>query len=131
VKIRKKIKRILSALGCKNDSELSVLFVDDNEIKDLNSKYLNRDYPTDVMSFSMREGEFPTLNENMLGDVVVSLDNAREYAQKKGVSIEDEVIYLLIHGILHLLGYDHEKEGSDAHKMELKEKELYNMLTEK
>jgi probable rRNA maturation factor len=129
VKIKKRIKRILSALGLNNDSELSVMFVNDSEIRDINRKYLNRDYPTDVISFSMQEGEeFPTLDTNMLGDVVISLDNAKQYAEKKGVHFEDEVTYLLIHGILHLAGYDHEKEGSDHVGMKRKEEELYDLI---
>ena len=118
-------------MGCKDDSELSILFVDDDEIRGLNKKYLGRDYPTDVISFSMREGDSPSLDENVLGDVVVSLDNAEEYAGKKGIPIEDEVIFLLIHGILHILGYDHEREGVGAKAMKKKEIELYDMLTEK
>lgn len=122
---------ILSDLECRSDAELSVLFVGDDEIRELNKRYLNRDYPTDVISFSMREGDFSSLNENILGDVVVSLDNAKEYAEKKGVSIEDETLFLLIHGILHLVGYDHEREGSDAKAMKEKEEELYNMLNQK
>ncbi|MFC1855632.1 rRNA maturation RNase YbeY [Thermodesulfobacteriota bacterium] len=129
-KIKAMVKTVLSALDCSSDVELSVLFVDDDEIRALNKEYLNRDYPTDVISFSMREGEFSTLNENLLGDVVVSLDNAKEYAEKKGVTLENEVMFLLIHGILHLVGYDHEREGSDALSMKKKEEELYSLLTE-
>ena len=128
--LKKKIKRILDALGCRSDCELSVLLVDDDEIRELNKNYLNRDYATDVISFSMHEGDFPELNDYMLGDVVVSLDNAKEYAEKKGVPFENEVLFLLIHGILHLTGYDHEREGSDAKAMKEKESELYNMLVE-
>ena len=116
-------------MECSDDVELSVLFVDDEEIHGINKQYLKRDYPTDVISFSMREGELPTLNENVLGDVVVSLDNATQYAQKKGVTLEDEVMFLLIHGILHIMGYDHESPDSDKEAMQKKEKELYSMIT--
>jgi probable rRNA maturation factor len=103
------------------------LFVDDNKIKELNKEYLNKDYPTDVISFPMREGEFTTINKNLLGDVVVSLDDAGKYAKKRGTKLEDEIIFLVIHGILHLCGYDHIKEKSEALKMKNKEKELYDM----
>lgn len=126
----KKVKKILSALGCKSDSELSILFVDATEMRGINRQYLNRDYPTDVISFSMKEGELSDLNENMLGDVIVSLDDASEYAQKKGVTLLDEVLFLLIHGILHIVGYAHESESSDKEAMQKKEVELYTMLKE-
>lgn len=127
--MEKRARKILSALDCSNDCEISILLVDDIEIREINKKYLERDYPTDVISFAMREGEFPSINDNILGDVVISLDNAEEYAKEKGVAFDDEVTYLLIHGILHLLGYDHEREGSDPAKMKEKENELYKLVT--
>ncbi len=127
--MKTKIKKILNALECPSSTEVSVLFVGDEEIRGLNAKYLNRDYPTDVISFPMREGEDSGINDYLLGDVVVSLDNAKEYAEKKNVTIEEETIYLLIHGILHLCGYDHEKEDSDAKAMKKKEEELFKMIT--
>ena len=104
------------------------MFVDDSEIRKINKEYLNKDHPTDVISFPMQEGEFSTINKNLLGDVVVSLDDTSKYAKKRGARLEDEVLFLVIHGILHLCGYDHIKEKSEALKMKKKEKELYDMF---
>ena len=88
------------------DFELSIFFTDNETIRNLNSKYRKIDKATNVLSFSMREGEkFPF--QNILGDVVISLEKAEEEAKKENLKIKDKIVILLIHGILHLLGYDH------------------------
>ena len=113
-----------------DSSELSILLTDDNEIKDLNLKYRGKNTPTDVLSFSMNEGEKQTSSSSMLGDVVISVETAARQAYKHGVSLEEEVTRLLIHGLLHLVGYEHENVSEEeARKMEDKERELRDMLT--
>lgn len=83
------------------------------------------------MSFAQREGEFAELEPGLLGDVVISVDTAARDAAEAGTPVEEEVTFLLIHGILHLLGYDH--EGAEAHRaeeMEAREAELYRLAAD-
>lgn len=117
--LRKEIERILISLGLEG-VELSVLLTDDGEIKDLNRTYRGRDKPTDVLSFPMGDRIGDRL---LLGDVVVSLDTARRRAEETGSPLERVVLNLLIHGIIHLLGYDHERGGEEERRFrELEEK---------
>lgn len=124
---KKKIKgtagAILASMGC-TSVELSILFMDDEGIRDLNRDYRKKDKPTDVLSFPMREGEFSELNPGLLGDVVISLDTASMQAVENGKTMEEEVTFLLIHGILHLLGFDHEQSAAEARLMQAKENEI-------
>jgi len=118
-------QQILSDLGCP-DAELSVLIVDDEEIRNINRDYLQRDKPTNVISFAMQEGEGGELHPDLLGDVVISADTAARDAAEVNKPIESELYFLLLHGILHLLGYDHERgTEEEALIMEEKERELY------
>jgi probable rRNA maturation factor len=110
------------------DREISVLFLDDEAIRNINRDYLDRDRPTNVISFSMSEGEFGDLNPSILGDIIVSAETARRDAENHTIPFEDEIDFLLIHGTLHLLGYDHEKTDIDAELMKEKEKELFFSL---
>ena len=96
--------RILDALGLEK-AELSILITSDKEIRKLNRLYRNKDKPTDVLSFPMGE---EVGGWKLLGDVVISLDTAKAQASEFGLSLEEEIKRLLIHGIVHLLGYDHE-----------------------
>lgn len=75
---------------------------------DLNKTYRGQDRPTDVLSFSQREGDLANPDDPLLGDIVISIDRALEQAQDYGHSPEREVAFLAVHGLLHLLGYDHE-----------------------
>ena len=123
-----KAKRALEDLGCL-DKELSVLFTDDEHMAALNRQYRDKEGPTDVLSFPMTEdldGEIaPALFEPvMLGDVVVSVETALRDAEELEQSFERTVDRLLIHGILHLLGYDHEKSQVDAMCMTKEEERL-------
>jgi rRNA maturation RNase YbeY len=90
-----------------SQQHLSLLFVGDEEIQVLNCEYRGKDKPTDVLSFSQVEGA--GLVHPSLGDIVISLDTTRAQARRFGVTLDAELLRLLIHGILHLLGYDHEK----------------------
>ena len=118
---------ILGALDCP-DGEISILIVDDREIEKLNRKYLNRDGPTNVIAFSMREGEFSHFSPQLLGDVVISTDTAAKEAQFSGMGMKQRFNELLVHGILHLFGYDHETSEQDAEKMEIKNQELLGLI---
>jgi len=103
------------------------VLTDDSEIAVMNKEYLNHEGATNVISFPMQEGDFSGINPQMLGDVVISLDTALKEAEDAGMSLEERLNELLIHGILHLLGYDHEiKEDED--EMEEKSRELKEML---
>ncbi len=94
-------------------AELSVLLCDDDTIHALNRDYRHKDKPTDVLAFAMREGEGGGLNPDLLGDVVISLDTARRQAIAGGRTIASEVTILLAHGLLHLLGYDHQTDDEE------------------
>ncbi|MCK4986560.1 MAG: rRNA maturation RNase YbeY [Desulfobacterales bacterium] len=126
-KIRQTASVILNALGYP-DAELSILIVDDQQIAQLNRQYLNREGPTNVIAFSMRQGQFSDIAPNLLGDVVISADTTHREAQSAGISMQDRFDQLLIHGTLHLLGYDHENTEAQARKMEKKNNELLKLL---
>lgn len=114
-------------MGCP-DAEVSILIVDDARIQALNREYLQRDKPTNVISFSMQEGETSILSD-MLGDVVISADTAARDAAEAASSFESELYFLLLHGILHLCGYDHERgTEEEAARMEAKEREIFALI---
>lgn len=126
-KIRKKSQAILNALDSP-DGELSILIVDDSQIKILNREYLKREGPTNVIAFPMREGEFSNITPHLLGDVVISVETAQKEAEKTGISMAERFTQLLVHGILHLFGYDHEKSEEEAVEMEKKSEELLELI---
>ena len=126
-RIKKEICKILEDLDCHN-SELSILFTSDNHIKELNKTYRKKNRPTDVLAFSQKEGNSVEINTNILGDVVISIDTAKRQADELRHSVEKEIFILLVHGILHLLGFDHIKSKQDALKMQSKEKELLALI---
>ncbi|PAV29031.1 rRNA maturation RNase YbeY [Virgibacillus profundi] len=108
--------------GVSKEAEVSVNFVDDNEIQELNRNYRQKDMPTDVISFALQEsveGELDIIGEDIplaLGDIVISVDKAKEQAEEYNHSFERELGFLTVHGFLHLLGYDHMKQ-EDEEKM--------------
>lgn len=106
-----------------------MVIVDDEEIHQLNREYLGKDRPTNVISFPMQEGEGAGIQPALLGDVVISADTAARDAAEAGLSFEHELCFLLLHGILHLLGYDHERgTEEEARRMETRERELFALL---
>jgi probable rRNA maturation factor len=117
-------------LGCPEGAELSLLLTDDAGIGRLNRDYLGQDRPTNVISFPQREGELGRADDPLLGDVAISVETAGREAEEAGLSFEERFDRLLVHGILHLLGYDHERPGSDAELMEAKEEEMMALLRE-
>ena len=126
-RIKKKAKTILNALESP-DGELSILIVDDPEIAKLNKTYLGRSGPTNVIAFPMQEGAFGEINPNLLGDVVISLDTAAREAREDCIPVELRFDQLLIHGILHLFGFDHEKTSEQTEEMTIKEEQLLKLL---
>ncbi len=126
-KIRKKAQVILNALGSP-ESELSIVIVGDSEIASLNSEYLHHEGPTNVIAFPMQEGEFSGINPGLLGDVVISIDTAEKESKVAGMDIEKRFDELLVHGILHLFGYDHVTDEGEAQIMEEKSHELLSLL---
>lgn len=126
-KLRKAAKTILADLA-PPDSEVSVSLVGDGQIRELNRRYLDRDKPTNVLAFSMREGAFVSLHPQLLGDVVISVDTARRQSNRFGLKEMEMVILLMIHGILHLLGYEHEGTKKGSNEMALKQKELFRRV---
>ena len=104
--------RALEVLGLSR-VELSIVLVSDAQIKRLNKLYRNKDKPTDVLSFPIGEKVEDWL---ILGDIVISVDTAKRQAQELGHSLEEELKRLLVHGLVHLLGYDHELGGEEEKK---------------
>lgn len=107
---------------------MTVVLTGDGEIRDLNARFLGRDRPTNVLSFSVDEGGPEESPHRVLGDVVISVDTAARDAREGEISLEDELVFLMIHGLLHLAGYDHERGGSDEASMKALERELFRKL---
>jgi len=128
--IRDKSKAILALCGLK-DVELSILIVNNQRIQGLNKQYRGINKPTDVLSFPMMGTEFnsvpPVQPEGLsaqpllLGDVVLSMEKIESQAREQGHSAECELMMLLTHGILHLIGYDHERSPQEEQRMRKKE----------
>ncbi len=112
------------------DVELGLVLLNDRQIRYLNGKYRGKDSPTDVLSFPLNNGASfrgPLSPPVLLGDVVISVETARRQAREKDQNLYEQVGRLLVHGILHLLGFDHEK-ARDARRMWRKERELIKDL---
>jgi probable rRNA maturation factor len=125
--LKEKAQAILSALGSP-DGELSILLLDDPQIAVLNKDYLQREGPTNVIAFPMREGAFVEITPDLLGDVVISLETAEKEGLAAGMTMQDRLGELMVHGILHLFGYDHETTETEARRMEAKSRELLKQL---
>jgi len=138
-RIRKDLARAASLL-CLADTELSILFVGSARMKSLNAEYRGIPRETDVLSFAMNEGQsFPPRASRLtphsspsltLGDIVISVPRASRQAREYGVAFPEELRRLLIHGLLHLAGFDHEKGRYQKARMEKREKELLYALKE-
>ncbi|MCF8095899.1 MAG: rRNA maturation RNase YbeY [Desulfobacteraceae bacterium] len=128
--MRETARELLKALG-KTEAELSLLIVDDEQIAEINKTYLDRTGPTNVIAFPMGDSGFTGEHPELLGDVVVSVETADREASDAGYDMEERFTELLIHGILHLLGYDHETNEQDAKKMAEKSQELMAHVKER
>ena len=119
-------------MGC-HDRELSILFTDDSRMAKLNFRYLGREGPTNVLAFPMDDPngpdrQTPAVESTMLGDVVISVDTALREADEFGETVEHTIYRLLIHGVLHLMGHDHEESETEALGMEREEKRLMGLI---
>jgi probable rRNA maturation factor len=110
------------------DGELSILIVNDLRIAELNRIYLNREGPTNVIAFPMRSDTFQNIAPELLGDIVISAQTAKQEAITSGIKPKERFLELLIHGILHLLGYTHETDAASARRMQKKSKELMALI---
>ncbi len=123
--VRRACNAVLVTEDFDDSAEVSVTFVDDEEIKVLNAEHRNIDNATDVLSFPLGEnGEYDTNPENgakMLGDIVISVDHAVKQAENYGHTLQREIAFLTVHSMLHLLGYDHVNGGLEQMKMREKE----------
>lgn len=119
-------RRVLRELG-HSRSELSLALVDDDEIRELNRAWRSKSRPTDVLSFSLLEGEHAGHRSGLLGDVVIGIEVARRQAARRHRSLDEEVSRLMIHGVLHLLGHDHVK-SAEARIMRSEERRLWSVV---
>ena len=122
--VKNAVEETLKYEGFTKDCEISITFTDNENIRVLNKEYRDIDRETDVLSFPMDdEGD-----EVVLGDVVISLEKAKEQAEEYGHSIEREISFLCVHSCLHLLGYDHETSEEDEKEMFRKQEEVLNLI---
>jgi len=104
--------------------EVSITFASDRFVQGLNKKYRGFDQPTDVLAFAMREGEWTEIQPQLLGDIVISIDTAKKQALEMGHSLNKELAILLVHGILHLIGYDHIQSGETKKMQDMEQRIL-------
>ena len=124
-------ERVLSAVG-ESRTELSLELMGDRRMRRLNREYRKKDRRTDVLAFPTREAAMPRGVRpvtHMLGDVVISLPTAVRQAKEAGRSIDDELAMLLVHGVLHLCGYDHERNPREAARMSRRERTLLRLIS--
>ena len=137
-RVRRAADAVLAAVGF-TDSELGLLLVSDRRIRTLNARYRQKDRPTDVLAFpltvrppiSMKGGSERKRSQvvpTLLGDVVISLPTARRQAAAFGHTVYTEVVRLLVHGVVHLMGYDHERGPRDAARMARRERLILKNL---
>ena len=130
--VRRCCHAVLDMEGFENDAEVSVSFIDNEQIAELNQIHMNRVGPTDVLSFPLGENGVYDTNEEtgakMLGDIVISVERAVEQADLYGHSLQREIGFLTVHSMLHLLGYDHEKGGLEYVRMREKEETALTRL---
>lgn len=130
--IRRCCHAVLQLEGFSDSAEISVSFVDNDQIQEMNRQYRGIDAPTDVLSFPMGENGVYDINpENgaqILGDIVISMEKAAEQADRYGHTLQREVGYLTAHSVLHLLGYDHENNGLERVRMREKEELVMTQL---
>ena len=108
----------------KIDASFSVIIIDNERIHEINKEYRGIDRPTDVISFALEEDEDYEVKERLLGDIYISIDKVYEQAKEYGHSVKRELFFLVTHGFLHLLGYDHMNEEDEKEMFSLQEKIL-------
>ncbi len=130
--IRRTCNAVLKLENFDGSAEVSVTFVDNEEIKKLNNQYRQKNTDTDVLSFPMGENGVydinPATDAKILGDIVISVEKAKEQSYRFGHSLDREVSYLTAHSMFHLLGYDHEQGGLEKVRMREKEETIMTQL---
>jgi probable rRNA maturation factor len=122
----KRVALALLQLAKRQEAELSLALIDNAEMQKLNARYRHKSYAADVLSFPAAK-DLPA-DAPLLGDVIISVDKAAAQAKEQRHSLDQEVVTLLIHGVVHLLGYDHERSAKDARIMTRLEKKLARQL---
>ncbi len=140
--LTRQAQRIFDVSGCPEDDEVTLVLSNDEEVQTLNLQHRGEDKPTDVLSFSMREGEGAEFAGNLLGDIIISLDTAARQAvsqEHRGRvegdapgtwTLEDEVLFLTVHGLLHLMGHDH-ATPEEERQMRAEEQRIWKASTVK
>ena len=130
--IRRSCNAVLEFEHFEGPAEISVTFVDNAKIAELNNQYRNKPMPTDVLSFPLGQDGVYDIDQDtgakMLGDIVISMEKAMEQAELYGHPLQREVAFLTVHSMLHLLGYDHENGGLEAVRMREKEEAVLIQL---
>jgi len=122
------LKRLLRHLGY-DGREVNVVYLDDAGIREFNRTYLNKNRATNVLSFPITdEGPSKLFDPGILGDILISVERASKAAARARLSLDDILDYFMIHGLLHLIGYDHERSRTSARRMMEKEEELFFLL---
>ncbi|MDP1949323.1 MAG: rRNA maturation RNase YbeY [Nitrospirota bacterium] len=125
-RLDRQARAILSDVG-EASAELGILFVGDQRMRSLNRQYRGKDRTTDVLAFAMREA--PHSSSAVLGDVVIAVPTAVRQAKEGQRSLDEELTVLLVHGILHLCGYDHERSEKEARRMQRRERMILRSLS--
>jgi probable rRNA maturation factor len=120
------VRKIFAVLGFETQ-EISITFASDKFVRKLNKQFRGIDQPTDVLAFAMGEGKWAEIQPQIMGDVVISVDTASRQAREMGHDLNQELSILLVHGILHLSGYDH-MQKEDAQKMKAMEKAILKAI---
>ena len=110
-------------MGFQN-KDLSILFIDNKKIKTMNDKFFGRNNPTNVISFSYMDG----LPDEVLGDIIISVERAEEEARSSGTYLYERLFALIVHGLAHIMGYDHEKGEREKRKMKYRENKFMNFV---
>ena len=132
--LEKDIRRALEKMGelyALKNAEVSITLTNDAQIHEINKNYRHVDKPTDVISFALQESVEPLITDgpviDMLGDIIISVERARIQASDYGHSLRRELVFLTVHGMLHLLGYDHQEEN-ERHEMEKEQRRIMKIL---
>jgi probable rRNA maturation factor len=112
-------EKVLQAIGGKKRNA-TIVFVSDATIKELNKRFRGKNYATDVLSFPSRAETFELENQSVMGEVVISVPRAATQAKEHGLNFSDEVRQLILHGLLHLCGHDHETDRGEMNRLELR-----------
>lgn len=130
-RVKQVVRKILENIGCPDNAEIGIIFTDNEIIRELNKRYLKKDRPTDVLSFPIFNPKISDLKLfpfKLIGDVIISVEKAEWQAKSMNISLDEEIRRLLMHGILHLFGYEHENDRKKALQMKRKEEIMLRKL---